>query len=577
MIMAIAMISFSGCEAMFGDFLEKAPSIDITEDDVFDSKTNVETFLASIYRYGIHSNYGYGSGDTSNPAATLIAGASDEAETCAPWYDTNNWNAAAVSADHTYDPRWSLRWKAIRKIALMIKRADDVPGVSKEYAKQMKAECKVIRAMNYSEMFKIYGGVPIIDHYIEVSEDLAIPRASLQETLDFILKDLEEAIPDLPARNEGDLKGRIDQGVAYAIKSRVLLWAASPLFNTATPYLSMDNPENNKLICFGEYDESRWAAAAKAAKECLDWAEANGCVLITDQGEDKNYQYSWEQYDNDEIILAEKAHGSIGKWTWPWSPIPSPNVYAGNSGQSGITPILNHVRKYEKKDGTPQYWDPAGGNDLQAKMAELDYRFAQTICGNKMKWNNEFPTLEMYEGGRQSNTCWGGFWLHKLYPSEISESVWTYVPNSTIYQLNEIYLNFAEAMNEAYGSNVQNGYGMTATQAINKIRQRSGQPVIPSTLSKDEFREKLINERAIELAFDGFRFYDVRRWLIAQNEGIMQGDMYGIHIYKIAGTTSEFRYEPYVFETRSFPTRYYLQPFSTTEVNKGYLVQNPGY
>ncbi len=577
-ISLIAAVSvLASCEKMFGGYLDKAPGVDITEDDIFSSRTKVETLLASIYDYGVHSNLGYGSGDHSNPAATLLAGACDEAETCAPWYDTNNWNAGSVSADNTYDGRFPLRWKAIRKISLLISRIHEVPDVSEELAQQMIAESKVIRAMNYFEMMKIYGGVPIVDHYITVeeAENLKIQRSSVQEVLDFILQDIEEAMPCLEERCTGSRKGHADKGTALAIKSKALLFAASPLFNTDIPYMSMSDPENNRFICLGSYDASRWEAAAAAAAECLEWAEQSGCVLITDQGENANYRYSWEKYDNDEIIFAEKSHGSIGKWTWPWSPIPSPNIYPGNSGQSGVTPTLNFVKLYEKRDGTPQTWE--GGDDLQEKMSQLDFRFGQTICGNKSSWNSEFSSIEMYEGGRQSNTCHGGFWLHKLYPSEISESVWAYVPNSTLYQLNEIYLNFAEAMNEAYGPSDPHGYPMNAVQAVNIIRARSGQPALSASMGKDAFREKLINERAIELAFDGHRFYDVRRWMIAERDGILKGNMYGIRITRIPGNNSEFHYEPYVFETRTFSKRFYLQPFPTNEVNKGYLVQNPGY
>lgn len=571
----LGLLVTAGCEDMMGDFLEKAPSVDVTEDVIFSSKTEAEKFLASIYRYGIHSNLGYGDGVIANPASTLSAGATDEAETCAAWYEPNNWNTASVNADKTDDRRFSYRWIAIRKIALLLKRIDDVPDIDKEYADQLKAEVKVIRALNYFEMFKYYGGVPIIDRYIQLDENFKIPRSTVQQVVDFIVRDCDEALPDLPENQTGSLRGRVHQGVALAIKSKTLLYAASPQFNTAAPYLDLG--ANNPMICYGNEDPARWEKAAEAAKAALDWAPAAGCELITEEGVDKNYQYSWEKYDNKEIILAEKGSGSIGKWTWPWSAIAPPDLYAGNSGQSGISPTFNFVMKYEKRDGTPQTWDMQGGDDLQAKLAELDRRFAQTIASNMSYWNWEFPQLELFQGGRHANTCYGGFWLHKLYPSEISETIWTYVPNSTIFQLNEIYLNYAEAMNEAYGPDDAHGYDMTARDAINIIRARSGQPAVKELKDKNSFREKIRNERAIELAFDNHRFWDIRRWLIAEKEGVMTGSMYGIKIYKRDDGSNEFRYEPYVFETRSWSRKLYLHPFGTNEINKGYLIQNPGY
>jgi hypothetical protein len=201
-------------------------------------------------------------------------------------------------------------------------------------------------------------------------------------------------------------------------------------------------------------------------------------------------------------------------------------------------------------------------------MAELDPRFHQTIAYNMSFWNVDFPQVQIYQGGRDVNTCYGGFWLHKHYPEAIVQSHREYIPNSTLFALAEVYLNYAEALNEAQGP------VPAAYEAVNTIRRRSGMPDLPSGLSQSQFRERVRNERAIELAFDDSRFWDIRRWLIAGE--VANGPMYGIKIYRITGS-SEFRYEPYVFETRTWVPKMYLHPFGTTEINKGYLVQNPGY
>ena len=571
-VTSIMLLTIVSCEDMMGDFLEKAPGVDVTEDTIFSSRSQVEMFLASIYEYGVHSNLGLGSPDNGAPAIANSAGTTDEAESCANWYDPQKWNNASVSPDNTDDPRFSHRFTAIRKVTVMLDRVDEVPDITKEYANQLKAESKFIRALNYFEMFKRYGGVPIIDHRLQLDENLKIPRSSVEDVVNFIVKDCDEAIPDLPINQLGALRGRATRGAALALKARTLLYAASDLFNTDRPYL--DFGTNNKLICYGNKDKERWKLAADAAKKVLDWAKEANCYLITDQGIDGNYRYSWQTYDNSEIIFAEKSSDAMGKYTWPWSAISPPTVYPGNAGQSGVTVTLNLVSKYEDRLGNKVDWN--GGNDLQAKMASLDYRFSQTVVGNLMRWNSEFPKLQLWQDsgngpGADANTCYGGFWLHKLYPEEISESVWKKVPNSTLYQLNEAYLNYAEALNEYNEGPTQEAY-----DAINTIRKRSGQPDLPTGLGHLEFRTKVRNERAIELAFDGHRFYDIRRWMIAEEEGVMQGGMLGIKIYQIPEST-EYRYEPYVFETRSFSRRMYLHPFGTGEINKGYLIQNPGY
>ena len=604
-ILFILSIVFSfmitSCESLMGNYLDKAPGVDVTEDTIFSSKVQCTTFLASIYQYGIHSTLPTRSGDAGvessngygNPDPTLNTGSCDESETCAAWYSVQAWNDATIGPNLTDDSeRWTYRWKAIRMITIMLDRIDGVPDMTTAEKEQFKAEVRVIRAMNYLEMFKRYGGVPIIRRRLQVNDNLLIPRSSIDSVVNFIVQDCDESLSYLPVNQTGSNKGRVHQGVALAIKSKTLLYAASPLFNTATPYL--DFGKNNNLVCYGNYSIDRWKSAAAAAKAALDWAPGAGCHLITDKGADQNYQYAWEHYDNDEIILAEKGYGR-GAWDWPWSCFSA--IAGGNWGQAGITPLLNFVRKYEKRDGTPETWTGVGvtGYGLQEKFAEMDYRFKQTICYNMSSWNKDIPVSFLYQEatgfeGKHSgaiSTCYGGFWLQKPHPHIISSDVYWYVPNSTIFQLNEIYLNYAEAMNEAYGPDADNGYGLTSRQALNVIRERSGQPDVPSTETGKDFKARIRNEREIELAFDNHRFYDIRRWKIATDVdgayAIMNGSMIGIKINIVdpAETnptiTSAFKYTPYVYETRTFSTKMYLHPFGTDEVNKGYLVQNPGY
>ncbi len=601
---------FSACEAMMGDFLDKPPGVDVDEDVIFSSQLQTETFLATIYQFGIHSNLPYSNqleGDYkegyANPSSALESTATDESEGCAAWYEMQRWNNGTISANATEDARFSYRFQAIRMITVMLDRIDEVPDMSEEYKNQLIAEVKVIRALNYLEMLKRYGGMPIIEYRLAVDDNLRIPRNTFEETVSFILKDCNDALSaknangdySLPMDQSGNLKGRIHRGVALAIKAKTLLYAASPLFNTATPFL--DFGENNKLICYGDYKKERWLDAAIAAKDVLVWAEEAGYHLIEDQGVDKNYRYAWEVYDNPEIIFAEKANKNIGRWTWPWGNFCK--FAPPNKGEGGTTPLLNFVSKYENQDGTKAQWAPVGstGYDLQEKIKGLDRRFHQSILYNMAEWNEDVPEAPLYQEAIPSieksssgaiSTCYGGFWLHKHCPYAISDRIWSYQPNSTLFQVNEFYLHYAEAAYEYYEDPEKSvdGFALTVRQAINKIRVRSGQPEITvgSTGAYDSFRELIRNERAIELAFDNHRFWDIRRWMIAEQEGVMQGDMIGIKINLIDPTNVEsgtidggFKYTPYVFEKRTFTKKMYLHPFSTDEVNKGYLVQNPGY
>jgi hypothetical protein len=204
--------------------------------------------------------------------------------------------------------------------------------------------------------------------------------------------------------------------------------------------------------------------------------------------------------------------------------------------------------------------------------------------------------MEKASGGIEGviTSCVGGFWLHKGRPYFIDSKNWSIVPNSTIYQLSEIYLNYAEALYEwqadggdsdAAADAKPAGYSLSAREAINTIRMRAGQPpVLTGHSFYKNFRELIRNERAIELAFDNHRFWDIRRWMIAEEDGVMQGAMYGIIINILDPSVSVsnapidkgYKYTPYLFERRTFFRKMYLHPIGIDDVNRG-LLQNPGY
>lgn len=557
-LLIFCFICFS-CEKPFGDYLEKAPGVDVTENTIFSSRTELETFLASGYYWGMNNDLAVW--DERDKSDAPIASATEESETVAPWFWTNRtWNTGNLTSTSQADMRWLSRWKAIRIVNIIMERVDEVPA-DQTYLNQVRGEALFLRALNYFELFKHYGGVPIVDHRFQLEEDFLVPRSSLSETLDFIIKDCDDAVANLPANFPSEYRGRATKLAALALKAETLLFAASPQFNSVTPF--MDFPGHENLICFGNYDANRWQLAADAAKEVLDAAPTSNCFLVTNQGTDKNYKYSWETMDNSEIIIADKAQGN--RW-WQYFLPPS------FGGLMGNTVTFNFVKYYEKKDGTPQTWSMDGGNDLSEKYAQLDPRFKQTIAYNGSYWDEDHPKIvtTTVPKGRDAEGCLGGAWLRKPVPDV--QKLWQVetIANWPVFKLNEMYLNYAEALNEAQGP-VQEAYG-----AVNTIRERSGMPDFPSGLTKEQFREKLRNERAIELAYDGKRIFDERRWLIADQEGNMKGNMWGIKIYEISGST-EFRYEPYVFEQRTFYKRMYLHPFMQSEIDKGYLIQNPGY
>jgi hypothetical protein len=557
------------CEDMMGNYLDKAPGVDVTEDTIFSSKVQVETFVTSTYRYGIHTTLPRRETTYTGIYTNATSIMTDESESAVTYVGGDPFNTGEFTAESVTgreDWRIHIRYKAIRMANILMRRIDEVPGVDQTYKDQVKGEAYFIRALNYFEMFKRYGGVSLVDKKFELTDEFKVPRNTVKEVVDFIVSDCNLAISLLPNAYSSDMRGRATKGAALLLKARTLLFAASPLFNTATPYLDMADPANNTMICYGNYDASRWQLAANAAKAVLDWAPSGGIALVTDKGVDKNYRYLAETCDNPEVILACKMSGKVPYNAFPWTQLLPQNFYP--SWNMGNSMTFNFLKKYEKQDGTPQSWDMNGGTDLTQKYNELDRRFKQTVTVAGDYWNVDYPEMKSYVGGTNASNCKGGQWCTKFIPPSMTKSSPNAMPNDIIFRLGEAYLDYAEALNEAKGPVAE------AYAAVNTIRARSGQPNLPAGLTQAQFRERVQNERAIELYFEDHRLWDIRRWLIA--EEVLNGPFYGIKAY-LNPALPNLRYTVYTFETRTFLKRMYLHPFVSTEVLKGYLVQNPGY
>jgi starch-binding outer membrane protein, SusD/RagB family len=590
-IIFCSLISFS-CEQ---NFLDKAPGVDLVEDNIFLTKANLESFMATIYRYGMHSIFRYrmqgdipfsqvNNTDCVHPS-TSISDEGDASE--ASFINNNRWNEGVVlprNIVNLEDFRYYIRWIALRQIALVIKRVNEVPDADDAYKKQVVAEVKFLRAMNYVEMLKRYGGVPIVNEVFEAGTKIDVPRSSFEDCVKFILKDLDEAIPNLPANYSVSLVGRATSVAALTLKAKVLLLAASPQFNTATPYLSMANAADNKLIGYGNYDINRWKLAADAAKTALDFATANGYGLIDEvanrspreldngtTGPLGNYRVSWENNNNKELILSYQfTPVGAGITNNGNPPLTYFNPTCFSSFWSGISMPLNFIKKYEDTLGRAVTWDAAGGADLIGKYRSLDPRFKQSVTYTNAYHSSTDPIAQIYNGGKDYVNCKGGVWYRKYIPRSFRNA--SYVPNDPLFRVNELYLYYAEALNEFSGP-VGDAY-----TAVNAIRNRSKMPNFPTGMSQDQFRQKLRNEIAIELMGDDHRFWDIKRWLIAEDEGVMKGTFEGLQITRV-GTAPNYTYtwKPYTFETRTFNKNMYLHPFPLQEVLKGNLIQNPGW
>ena len=575
----ICSLSLFSC----ADYLEAPPSVDLNEDKVFSDRALAERYLTGIYAEGMPLGFCMSSDNTDRRlcSSSTLGSACDEAEDVADWAKGNSaWNVDNHnnnSASWDEDCRHYLRWETLRKCNILLERIKEVPydAGDPEFNKRAEGEAYFMRAMLLWEGVYRYGGLPII-HFKVASDDFSTyPRNTFSDCIDSILVDIDRATHLLPDYySDASKVGRATRVAALALKSRVLLYAASPLFNNDTPYLPFPGHEN--LIGYGDYKKDRWKRAADAAKAALDAALGSGHYdLYTDGTPETNYEHVWSVPDNKEIILSNKKYKNFKVSGRPI--VADLPVWAMNKawGDGGLYATFNFVKFYEKKDGTPADWSATGGDNLLDIYKTLDPRFDQTVAYHGASWNQEVPFIDFLPNGAQSSATdktrhlvrkWVPRTLKITPPLNTTDEEWI------VFRVAELYLNYAEALNEYYDNPPQEAF-----DAVAKVRNRSGMPGFPATLSKEEFRKKLRNERAVELAFEDHRFWDIRRWMIAEDEGVMRGKMYGLKISSIGGSKTHVHYEPYVFENRSWSRRSYLHGIMQSEVDKGYLIQNPGW
>lgn len=505
----------------------------------------------------------------------MVASATDEAEHTLETSNVQKFNNGSWNAIDTPENLWANFYRGIRKANQFLAESDSVnlnqykldpaPSAQTIYQnrlsdiKRWKYEARFLRAYFYFELVKRYGGVPILTKIYSINDNFQdIKRNTLAECIQYITAECDSAAKNLPvvyAAPATDL-GRATRGAALSLKSRVLLYAASDLFNTTTWAGGYSNPE---LISLTGDRASRWKSAADAAKAVIDLA-GTGYSLHT------NYRnlFITNSYTLPEIIFARRngASNDFEKANYP---------IGYDLGNSGTTPSQNLVDAYEMTNGTKFDWtNPA---HAAAPYANRDPRLGLNIILNNTTYKGR--AVEIWTGGRDGkgivNATKTGYYLKK-YVNENQNLLTntTSVLSWNLIRLSEIYLNYAEALNE-----VSPGHADIKTY-VDRVRTRSGvaMPALPAGLSQVEMRERIRNERRVELAFEDHRGWDVRRWM--QGPQYLGAPLRGVDITKSA--TGTFTYTPIIVETRVFEPKMYLYPIPQGELNasKG-LIQNPGW
>lgn len=507
----------------------------------------------------------------------MMASASDEAEHALETSLIQKFNAGSWNAINNPDEAWEQNFQGIYAANLFLTESDSVnldylkydSNKQQDYKTRLdniirwKYEARFLRAFYYFELVKRYGGVPIIKEPLTLTSDLSeFKRDSLSTCINFILSECDSAANNLPAPDRvtdpANNLGRATKGAALGLKCRVLLYAASDLFNNPEKWApGYAQPELISLS--GKTRQERWAEAAAAANE-----------FITSLG--SKYEIGAYReirlFNNSEIIFNKRLASS--------NTFEKANYPVGyDLGSSGTTPSQNLVDAYEMLDGSAFDW-----NNPEHKAnpyVNRDPRLAMSILTNNVEFKGR--PIEAWAGGRDGSgvtrATKTGYYLYKyIDPNLDLLQNRTSVHHWAIFRYAEILLNFAEAMNEAYGpTGNPEGYRLNAVRALNMVRNRIGVeiPSISNTITYEEMKEKIRNERRVELAFEDHRFWDVRRWMIG--ESTLGVPLRGVKITKISDT--EFEYEPVDVEKRVFEPKMYLYPIPQTDLNITSWIQNP--
>lgn len=532
-ITPFVVVGFAACKK---DLLETVPRDQLSEVIVWTDANAAEQFVNSIYLRNISGferpEQEWGAG------VYMLDAASDDGDLAFTWSQSQSFNDASFNpANSPLFVQWGRYYGQVRAANLALENLDKVTGNDAK-KQRLKGEVYFLRAFVYHDLLRFYGtktvategGVPLLDKTLKPGDNFKIPRAGYSETVDFIIKDIDAAMPLLPNKNE-TVEGRATKGAAMALKSRVLLYA------------------------------ERWAEAATAARAVMTITP--GYSLFPD------YENIFLTKNNSEIIFAKKynapavVHGAGGPGAPGFNTVNLP-AYGTFGGWGGTNPTQNLVDAYEGTDGRPI----ASSTVYNAAdpYKNRDPRFYATVLHNGSVFSGK--PVETFDGGANSKAAGPdgtntGYYLRKfldprpekvanLYPST-SDQDWIF------FRYAEVLLNYAEAQNEAAGPDA------TVYNAINMLRTRPGvnMPALPVGLSKDEMRQRIRNERRVELAFEEHRFFDVRRWGIAKQ--VLNGPAQGMKITKTGNT---FTYTRFTFENRVFLDKMIVLPIPQAEIDK---------
>lgn len=539
-----AAISIAFTLSSCNGFLDREEDSFIDKTATFDSYNRTKQYLT--YAYTLLPD-----GLNRFSREAMLASATDDAEFAIESAEIQQFNNGSWNALNNPDDVWNRYYSGISKCCTLLENTDHVnldisrldPDKQVEYANSLKdirmwrAEARFLRAYFHFELLKRYGPILIVTSTLSINGNYEnTPRPTMKEVVNFIAKECDIAADTLeltPWRNVNDAFGRATKGAALALKSRLLLYAASPLYVDFG-----DTNETNKPT-----DVALWKSAADAAKAVIDLNQYELASSYADLF--KN------DFQNKEYIFVRRyaANSDFEKSNFPVS----------FGGQGGTNPSQNLVDDYEMLDGTPFDWnDPAkAAQPFENRDARLGATILMNMAPFKGKKVATYP--EGADASPNPNATKTGYYLRKFLNEDVNiqtggSSSGHVVP---LFRLAEIYLNYAEALNECDPTNPD------IALYLNKVRNRASLPNV-SALSQEQMRAVIQHERRVELAFEEHRSWDVRRWKIASST--LGAPLMGVQIERkpLGGYT----YMPVKVEQRVFQPKMYWYPIPQSEVLK---------
>lgn len=554
-ILSVALLA-TGCN--FLDFDES--SSDYSRDDMYLTYSNIQKMLTNIYGYMPNKNI-YDVSDALRDCG------SDDAEYGDPDASVQRFTNGTWSALNTVDDKWSTMYSGIRSANEFLESIKTVDLSMYQYDTKYQRwlehlayypyQARVLRAYYFFELARRYGDIPMPLTMLTAEEANEIGKTPFDDVIDFIVSECDEAAKNLPDTYVGlldDETGRVTRGFALAVKTKALLYAASPLHNPSG-------------------DKSKWEKAAAAAKEIMDLN-----VYRLDPDEKAN------NYTSQEVIFAimRSESSSFELYNFPVRFTEGQRTYI-----SGSYPTQNLVDAFQTANGYDitlgsDGWQTSDPDfDITKPYEGRDPRFARAILADGMSFKGS--TIETFVGGKDYSATRNdlgtptGYYLRRY----IQEST-SFIPENTVtnkhqwivYRYAEALLTYAEAMNEYLGNPTSTGgeFTVSALEALNMVRANAGMPDVTVT-SQSDFREAVRREWRVEFAFEDHRFWDVRRWNIGQ---ATQGQIDGVEITRSGGKSE---YKRMTVETRTWSARQNLFPIPQSELfcNPNLNPQNTGW